>query len=123
MVLAGSVTTSPRAVAAGTVPAARAACGATSGFRTVALSARRAGPPTPSAWSGAAGPARTRRTTGCSPTGRPSCPSGCYRECTVRTPGVPTRGARRTVTGDATPKSYSCTADRCATSALVDITR
>ncbi|MER7948394.1 ribonuclease domain-containing protein [Streptomyces sp. NPDC096079] len=44
---------------------------------------------------------------------------GYYHEYTVKTPGVPTRGARRIVTGRATDEDYY-TSDHYATFDLVD---
>ncbi|WP_372463201.1 ribonuclease domain-containing protein [Streptomyces spinosus] len=49
----------------------------------------------------------------------PGRPSGYYHEYTVITPGSPTRGARRIVTGDEDREDY-CTSDHYATSDLVD---
>ncbi|WP_141981099.1 ribonuclease domain-containing protein [Saccharothrix saharensis] len=36
----------------------------------------------------------------------PACSTGSCRECTVKAPGVSTRGARRVATGNATPEPY-----------------
>lgn len=41
----------------------------------------------------------------------PAQPRGWYHEYTVRTPGVPTRGARRIITGGTPPREYWYTAD------------
>jgi ribonuclease T1 len=49
----------------------------------------------------------------------PSEPSGYYHEYTVITPGSPTRGARRIVTGEASQEDYY-TSDHYATFNLVD---
>ncbi|WHM39201.1 ribonuclease domain-containing protein [Streptomyces sp. BPTC-684] len=49
----------------------------------------------------------------------PSEPSGYYHEYTVKTPGSPTRGARRIVTGQQTDEDYY-TSDHYATFDLVD---
>ncbi|MFF9426668.1 ribonuclease domain-containing protein [Streptomyces sp. NPDC014746] len=49
----------------------------------------------------------------------PAHASGYYHEYTVTTPGVPTRGARRIVTGGATDEDYY-TSDHYATFDLVD---
>ncbi|MER5884408.1 ribonuclease domain-containing protein [Streptomyces sp. NPDC001941] len=49
----------------------------------------------------------------------PQRTSGYYHEYTVVTPGSPTRGARRIVTGDGTAEDYY-TADHYATFDLVD---
>ncbi|MFE7517635.1 ribonuclease [Streptomyces sp. NPDC057540] len=51
----------------------------------------------------------------------PAHASGYYHEYTVKTPGVPTRGARRIVTGSAADEDYY-TADHYATFDLVDHT-
>ncbi len=53
----------------------------------------------------------------------PACATGYYREYTVKTPGSSTRGARRIVTGNASPKLYFYTADHYASFVLVDISR
>ncbi|MBB5955482.1 guanyl-specific ribonuclease Sa [Saccharothrix tamanrassetensis] len=53
----------------------------------------------------------------------PACATGYYKEYTVKTPGSSTRGARRIVTGNATPKLYFYTADHYASFVLVDVTR
>ncbi|MFD7655715.1 ribonuclease domain-containing protein [Actinosynnema sp. NPDC059797] len=105
---------------------AQAACGDTSAFRRVALS----GLPTQ-----ATDTVRLIQRGGPYPYSQddqtfynregvlPACPTGYYREYTVKTPGISTRGARRIVTGNATPKLYFYTADHYATFTLVDITR
>ncbi|MCX5250040.1 ribonuclease [Streptomyces sp. NBC_00201] len=49
----------------------------------------------------------------------PSQSSGYYHEYTVKTPGSPTRGARRIVTGEETQEDYY-TSDHYATFDLVD---
>lgn len=49
----------------------------------------------------------------------PSQPSGYYHEYTVITPGSPTRGARRIVTGEESQEDYY-TSDHYATFRLVD---
>ncbi|TDC09009.1 ribonuclease, partial [Streptomyces sp. 8K308] len=49
----------------------------------------------------------------------PSQPIGYYHEYTVETPGSPTRGARRIVTGDSYQEDYY-TADHYASFDLVD---
>ncbi|MFB7506577.1 ribonuclease domain-containing protein [Streptomyces broussonetiae] len=49
----------------------------------------------------------------------PSEPSGYYHEYTVITPGSPTRGARRIVTGEASQEDYY-TSDHYATFNLID---
>jgi ribonuclease T1 len=49
----------------------------------------------------------------------PSQSSGYYHEYTVKTPGSPTRGARRIVTGEQTQEDYY-TSDHYATFDLVD---
>ncbi|MFD9565039.1 ribonuclease domain-containing protein [Streptomyces sp. NPDC059994] len=49
----------------------------------------------------------------------PSEPSGYYHEYTVKTPGSPTRGARRIVTGQQGDEDYY-TSDHYATFDLVD---
>ncbi|WP_234322889.1 ribonuclease [Streptomyces sp. NRRL S-350] len=51
----------------------------------------------------------------------PSEPSGYYHEYTVITPGSPTRGARRIVTGEGAQEDYY-TGDHYATFSLVDQT-
>jgi ribonuclease T1 len=53
----------------------------------------------------------------------PNCQNGYYREYTVKTPGSSTRGARRIVTGNASPKLYFYTADHYRSFVLVDISR
>ncbi|MEU5696882.1 ribonuclease domain-containing protein [Actinosynnema sp. NPDC020468] len=53
----------------------------------------------------------------------PSCATGYYREYTVKTPGSSTRGARRIITGNASPKLYFYTADHYASFVLVDVSR
>ncbi|XVS63257.1 ribonuclease domain-containing protein [Actinosynnema sp. CA-299493] len=121
LVLAGTVTTSARAVAV-----EQAACGDTSDFRRVALSAlpvqatdtvrlvQRGGPyPYP----------QDNQTFYNREGVLPACSTGYYREYTVRTPGVSTRGARRIVTGAASPKLYFYTPDHYASFVLVDVTR
>lgn len=125
LVLAGTVTTSTQAVAAESAILAQAACGDTSGFRQVALS----GLP-----SQATDTVRLIQRGGPYPYSQdnqtfanregvlPACPTGYYKEYTVKTPGSSTRGARRIVTGNATPKLYFYTADHYASFVLVDIT-
>jgi ribonuclease T1 len=49
----------------------------------------------------------------------PSQSTGYYREYTVETPGSPTRGARRIVTGDSYREDYY-TADHYASFRLID---
>ncbi len=49
----------------------------------------------------------------------PGQDTGYYHEYTVITPGSPTRGARRIVTGEEYHEDY-CTADHCASFDLVD---
>ncbi|WP_370416037.1 ribonuclease domain-containing protein [Streptomyces fradiae] len=49
----------------------------------------------------------------------PAHSAGYYHEYTVKTPGVPTRGARRIVTGQASQEDYY-TADHYATFDLID---
>ncbi|MFJ8307612.1 MULTISPECIES: ribonuclease domain-containing protein [unclassified Streptomyces] len=49
----------------------------------------------------------------------PSQSSGYYHEYTVITPGAPTRGARRIVTGEQSQEDYY-TADHYATFSLID---
>lgn len=49
----------------------------------------------------------------------PSQPSGYYHEYTVVTPGSPTRGARRIVTGEESQEDYY-TSDHYATFDLID---
>lgn len=105
---------------------AQAACGDTSGFRRVTLSSlptqatdtvrliQRGGPyPYP----------QDNQTFYNREGILPACATGYYREYTVKTPGISTRGARRIVTGDATPKLYFYTPDHYASFVLVDITR
>ncbi|MEU6642377.1 ribonuclease domain-containing protein [Saccharomonospora sp. NPDC046836] len=50
----------------------------------------------------------------------PDCDLGYYAEYTVETPGSPTRGARRIVTGDG--GEYFYTADHYASFVLIDVT-
>jgi ribonuclease T1 len=108
------------------VPAYQAACGDVSGFRKVALSSlpsqatdtvrliQRGGPyPYP----------QDNQTFQNREGVLPACPTGYYREYTVKTPGSSTRGARRIVTGNASPKLYFYTADHYASFVLVDISR
>jgi guanyl-specific ribonuclease Sa len=119
LVLAGTVATSAPALA-------QAACGDTSAFRRVALSGlpsqatdtvrlvQRGGPyPYP----------QDNQTFYNREGVLPACSTGYYKEYTVKTPGVSTRGARRIVTGNATPKLYFYTADHYASFVLVDVTR
>ncbi|WP_367136275.1 ribonuclease domain-containing protein [Saccharothrix sp. HUAS TT1] len=106
--------------------AAQAACGDTSAFRKVALSGlpaqatdtvrlvQRGGPyPYP----------QDNQTFYNREGVLPACATGYYKEYTVKTPGSSTRGARRIVTGNATPKLYFYTPDHYASFVLVDITR
>lgn len=126
LVLAGTVTTATPALAVDAAAVAQAACGDTSGFRRVALSSlpsqatdtvrlvQRGGPyPYP----------QDNQTFYNREGVLPACATGYYKEYTVKTPGVSTRGARRIVTGNATPKLYFYTADHYASFVLVDITR
>lgn len=105
---------------------AQAACGDTSGFTKRALSSlpaqatdtvrliQRGGPyPYP----------QDNQTFGNRERILPLCSSGYYKEYTVKTPGSSTRGARRIVTGNASPKLYFYTADHYASFVLVDISR
>ncbi|GAB2984824.1 hypothetical protein GCM10027184_40670 [Saccharothrix stipae] len=126
LVLTGTFTTSAPAVAAESVAVAQAACGDTSGFRKVALSTLP---------SQATDTVRLIQRGGPYPYSQdnqtfynregilPACSTGYYKEYTVKTPGISTRGARRIVTGNATPKLYFYTADHYASFVLVDITR
>ncbi|MBP2338575.1 guanyl-specific ribonuclease Sa [Saccharothrix coeruleofusca] len=123
LALTATLGIAPGAVAA---TSAQAACGDTSGFRKVALSSL---PPQ------AADTTRLIRAGGPYPYPQdnqtfhnregvlPSCSTGYYREYTVKTPGSATRGARRIVTGNGSPKLYFYTADHYATFVLVDIGR
>ncbi|MEU6150565.1 ribonuclease domain-containing protein [Actinosynnema sp. NPDC047251] len=106
--------------------ALQAACGDTSGFRRVALSGLPAqatdtvrliqrGGPYPYPQDNQTFQNRERIL--------PACASGYYREYTVKTPGSSTRGARRIVTGNASPKLYFYTADHYASFVLVDVSR
>jgi guanyl-specific ribonuclease Sa len=126
LVLAGAFTTSTPAVAAESAAVAQAVCGDTSGFRRVALSTlpsqatdtvrliQRGGPyPYP----------QDNQTFYNREGILPACSTGYYKEYTVKTPGISTRGARRIVTGNATPKLYFYTPDHYASFVLVDITR
>ncbi|NUT53910.1 MAG: ribonuclease [Saccharothrix sp.] len=125
LVLAGPLTTSTtQAVAAESV--AQAACGDTSGFRPVALSTlpSQATDTVRSIQRGGPYPYPQDGQTFYNREGvLPACPTGYYREYTVKTPGASTRGARRIVTGAATPKLYFYTPDHYASFVLVDITR
>ncbi|MCE7007800.1 ribonuclease [Kibdelosporangium philippinense] len=102
--------------------AIQAACGDTSGFTRVNLSALppqatdtvrliQRGGPYPFPQDGTVFQNRERLL--------PLCSTGYYREYTVRTPGSSTRGARRIVTGSA--GEYFYTADHYASFRLVDI--
>ncbi|PSL58251.1 guanyl-specific ribonuclease Sa [Saccharothrix carnea] len=125
LVLAGTFTTAGP-VAAAPVTVAQATCGDTSAFRRVALS---------SLPSQATDTVRLIQRGGPYPYSQdnqtfynregilPACPTGYYKEYTVKTPGISTRGARRIVTGNATPKLYFYTPDHYASFVLVDITR
>ncbi|WP_433264158.1 ribonuclease domain-containing protein [Actinosynnema sp. CS-041913] len=104
----------------------QAACGDTSAFREVALSSLPAqatdtvrliqrGGPYPYRQDNQTFQNRERIL--------PACATGYYKEYTVKTPGSSTRGARRIVTGNASPKLYFYTADHYASFVLVDIGR
>ncbi|MEU4803515.1 ribonuclease domain-containing protein [Actinosynnema sp. NPDC023587] len=125
LVLVGSFTAVTPAVAE-PVGALQAACGDTSGFRRVALSGLPAqatdtvrlvqrGGPYPYPQDDQTFQNRERIL--------PACSSGYYREYTVKTPGSSTRGARRIVTGNASPRLYFYTADHYASFVLVDTSR
>jgi guanyl-specific ribonuclease Sa len=106
--------------------ASAAACGDTSAFRRVALSSlpTQAGDTVRLVQRGGPYPYPQDDQTFYNREGiLPTCPTGYYREYTVKTPGISTRGARRIVTGNATPKLYFYTADHYATFVLVDTTR
>ncbi|RKT57092.1 ribonuclease domain-containing protein [Saccharothrix australiensis] len=124
LVLVGSLGVAAPATAEATTP--QAACGDTSAFRRVALSALpsqatdtvrlvQRGGPYPYPQDDQTFRNRERIL--------PACSSGYYREYTVKTPGSSTRGARRIVTGNSSPKSYFYTADHYASFVLVDISR
>jgi ribonuclease T1 len=100
----------------------QAACGDTSAFTRVNLSALPAqatdtvnlikkGGPYPYSQDGAVFGNREKLL--------PLCPSGYYHEYTVKTPGSSTRGARRIITGNA--GEYFYTADHYASFRLVNI--
>lgn len=123
LVLAGAVTTSTPAVAAVSV---QAVCGDTSGFRKVALSTlpSQATDTVRLVQRGGPYPYPQDNQTFYNREGiLPACSTGYYKEYTVKTPGVSTRGARRIVTGNASPKLYFYTPDHYASFVLVDITR
>jgi ribonuclease T1 len=119
--LAATVSAAPTSLA--TAPAASATCGDTSGFRQVALSSL---PPE------ATKTVRLIQTNGPFPYPQdgavfgnreghlPQCSYGYYHEYTVVTPGSPTRGARRIITGGT---AYFYTADHYRSFVLVDIKR
>ncbi|MEV0680410.1 ribonuclease domain-containing protein [Actinosynnema sp. NPDC050436] len=128
LVLLGTATSVTPAVAGAmnTTSARQAACGDTSGFRRVALSGLPAqatdtvrliqrGGPYPYPQDDQTFQNRERVL--------PACSTGYYREYTVKTPGSSTRGARRIVTGNASPKLYFYTADHYASFVLVDTSR
>jgi ribonuclease T1 len=119
LVLTGTITTSTQAVA-------QAVCGDTSAFRRVALSSLPSQATDTVRLVQRGGPypySQDNQTFGNREGVLPSCPTGYYKEYTVKTPGISTRGARRIVTGDATPKLYFYTADHYASFVLVDVTR
>lgn len=101
----------------------QANCGDTSGFQTVKLSSLppeatdtvnliKQGGPFP--YPGHDGSVFTNREGVL-----PACASGYYHEYTVITPGAPTRGTRRIITGQG--GEYFYTGDHYATFSLVDI--
>ncbi|MEV4318385.1 ribonuclease domain-containing protein [Actinocrispum sp. NPDC049592] len=102
--------------------AIQAACGTTSGFTKVNLSALpsqatdtvrliQRGGPFPYRQDGQVFQNRERIL--------PTCPASYYHEYTVKTPGSPDRGARRIITGSA--GEYFYTADHYASFRLVNI--
>jgi ribonuclease T1 len=106
-----------------TAPAASATCGDTSGFRRVALSSLppeatrtvrliQSNGPFPYPQDGAVFGNREGHL--------PPCSYGYYHEYTVVTPGSPTRGARRIITGG---PAYFYTADHYRSFVLVDVNR
>ncbi|WP_158843237.1 ribonuclease domain-containing protein [Saccharothrix deserti] len=126
LVLAGMSATSAAASAAEPVLAAQAACGDTSGFRKVALSGLPAQATDTVRLIQRGGPypySQDNQTFYNREGILPACSTGYYKEYTVKTPGVSTRGARRIVTGNASPKLYFYTPDHYASFVLVDITR
>ncbi|ONI83939.1 ribonuclease [Saccharothrix sp. ALI-22-I] len=126
LVLAGMSATSAAASAVEPVLAAQAACGDTSGFRKVTLSSLPAQATDTVRLIQRGGPypySQDNQTFYNREGILPACSTGYYKEYTVKTPGVSTRGARRIVTGNATPKLYFYTADHYASFVLVDITR
>lgn len=126
LVLAGASTTSGPALAAESTRVAQAACGDTSAFREVALSSLPAQATDTVRLVQRGGPypyAQDNQTFYNREGILPACYTGYYKEYTVKTPGISTRGARRIVTGNATPKLYFYTPDHYASFVLVDITR
>ncbi|MBB5805395.1 guanyl-specific ribonuclease Sa [Saccharothrix ecbatanensis] len=123
LVLAGASVTSGPAFA---VEVAQAACGDTSAFRKVALSSlpTQATDTVRLVQRGGPYPYSQDNQTFYNREGiLPACYTGYYKEYTVKTPGISTRGARRIVTGNASPKLYFYTPDHYATFVVVDITR
>ncbi|WP_447003859.1 ribonuclease domain-containing protein [Saccharothrix isguenensis] len=123
LVLAGASATSGAAFATGV---AQASCGDTSGFRRVALSSlpTQATDTVRLVQRGGPYPYPQDNQTFYNREGiLPACYTGYYKEYTVKTPSSSTRGARRIVTGNATPKLYFYTPDHYASFVLVDITR
>jgi ribonuclease T1 len=113
---------SPSLAAPASAPAVQAACGVTSGFTKVNLSALpsqatdtvrliQQGGPYPFSQDGAVFQNREKLL--------PLCSSSYYHEYTVITPGSSTRGARRIITGSA--GEYFYTSDHYASFRLVDV--
>ncbi|HWC82251.1 MAG TPA: ribonuclease domain-containing protein [Pseudonocardiaceae bacterium] len=119
--LAAPATAAPAPAPAAVAPA-QASCGDTSGFQQVALSSLpsqatdtvnliKAGGPYPYPEDGEVFDNRESIL--------PACDSGYYHEYTVDTPGSPTRGTRRIITGQS--GEYFYTDDHYASFKLVDI--
>jgi ribonuclease T1 len=119
--LAAPATAAPAPAPAAVAPA-QASCGDTSGFQQVALSSLpsqatdtvnliKAGGPYPYPEDGEVFDNREGIL--------PACDSGYYHEYTVDTPGSPTRGTRRIITGQG--GEYFYTDDHYASFKLVDI--
>lgn len=113
----------PAQAQAPATPVAQARCGDTAGFTVVALSSLppqatdtyhliRQGGPYPYKQDGTVFTNREGLL--------PSCASGYYHEYTVVTPGSPTRGTRRIITGKG--GEYFYTGDHYASFQLIDVT-
>jgi ribonuclease T1 len=120
---AGLFTAAPaQAVPVTQAAVAQAACGDTSDFGVVALSAL---PPQATdtydlIQQGGPYPYKQDGTVFANREGLlPACPSGYYHEYTVVTPGSSTRGTRRIVTGD--DGEYFYTGDHYASFRLIDV--